>query len=165
MKPRTAVLSVTLALGLLAAPSPSSGQQPAKVYRIGYLAVSAVGYETNPQHCPIKGHPNWQAWVAGLREHGYIQGQNLVIECRYTEGREERAPALAAELVSLKPDLLVAKGHRLGLGAHEGRGRHRFSDPGLGLGSEKARCDYGPPVLAEFRYRRTRDKPLQRLIF
>jgi putative ABC transport system substrate-binding protein len=45
--------------------------------------------------------------VEGLREHGYIRGQNLVIECRYTEGREERAPAFAAELVSLKPDLLV----------------------------------------------------------
>jgi putative ABC transport system substrate-binding protein len=45
--------------------------------------------------------------VAGLREQGYIQGQNLVIECRWTEGRAEHAPALAAELVSLKPDLLV----------------------------------------------------------
>jgi putative ABC transport system substrate-binding protein len=45
--------------------------------------------------------------VEGLREHGYIRGQNLVIECRYTEGRAERAPAFAAELVSLKPDLLV----------------------------------------------------------
>jgi putative ABC transport system substrate-binding protein len=42
-----------------------------------------------------------------LREYGYLLGQNLLIECRYTEGRAERAPALAAELVSLKPDLLV----------------------------------------------------------
>ena len=48
--------------------------------------------------------------MEGLREHGYIPGQNVVIECRYTEGREERAPALAAELVSLTPDLLVAGG-------------------------------------------------------
>jgi putative ABC transport system substrate-binding protein len=46
--------------------------------------------------------------VEGLRERGYIQGQNLIIECRWTEGRPERAPALAAELVSLKVDLLVA---------------------------------------------------------
>ena len=46
--------------------------------------------------------------MEGLRERGYIQGQNLVIECRWTEGRPERAPALAAELVSLKVDLLVA---------------------------------------------------------
>jgi putative ABC transport system substrate-binding protein len=46
--------------------------------------------------------------VEGLRERGYVQGQNLVIECRYTEGRDERAPALAAELVNLKVDLIVA---------------------------------------------------------
>jgi putative ABC transport system substrate-binding protein len=46
--------------------------------------------------------------VEGLREYGYVPGQNLLIECRLTEGRLERAPALAAELVSLKPDLLVA---------------------------------------------------------
>jgi putative ABC transport system substrate-binding protein len=39
-----------------------------------------------------------------LREHGYVQGQNLVIDCRWTEGRAERASALAAEHVSLKPD-------------------------------------------------------------
>jgi putative ABC transport system substrate-binding protein len=45
-----------------------------------------------------------------LREHGYIRDQNLVVECRYTEGREERAPAFAAELVSLKPDLIFAYG-------------------------------------------------------
>jgi putative ABC transport system substrate-binding protein len=45
-----------------------------------------------------------------LREHGYVVGQNLVLECRWTEGRDERAPALAAELVSLKPELIVADG-------------------------------------------------------
>jgi putative ABC transport system substrate-binding protein len=55
----------------------------------------------------IKGDPTWQAFVKGLQEHGYVQGQNLLIECRWTEGREDRAVALAAELVSLKPDLLV----------------------------------------------------------
>ena len=46
--------------------------------------------------------------MEGLRERGYTPGQNLVIECRYTEGRDERAPALAAELVNLKVDLIVA---------------------------------------------------------
>jgi putative ABC transport system substrate-binding protein len=99
-----------LTLCLLAVPLAADAQQPRKVYRIGYLSVSTGGYETNPQHCPIKGTPTWQAMVEGLRERGYIPGQNLVIECRYTEGREERAPALAAELVSLKPDLLVVYG-------------------------------------------------------
>ena len=110
MKPSEAALSVILAL--LAAPVPSPGQQPAKVYRIGYLGTgeNPAPTDTTPEHCPIKGCPYWQAFVEGLRERGYIPGQNLVIECRWTEGREERAPALAAELVSLKPDLIVVNG-------------------------------------------------------
>ena len=112
MKASAAALSVILALVFLAAPSPSVGQQLGKVYRIGYLSVSAAGYETDPRHCPIQGQgtPNWQAFLEGLRERGYTPGQNLILECRYTEGREERAPALATELVSLKVDLLVATG-------------------------------------------------------
>jgi putative ABC transport system substrate-binding protein len=107
MKAGEVALSVILALTLLAAPLPADAQQPGRVYRIGYLSSSALGHETNPQQCPIKGTPNWQALVGGLRERGYVQGQNLVIECRWTEGQEERAPAIAAELVSLKPDLMV----------------------------------------------------------
>jgi putative ABC transport system substrate-binding protein len=46
--------------------------------------------------------------VEGLRERGYVDGQNLILECRFTEGQPERAPVLAAELVDLKVDLLVA---------------------------------------------------------
>jgi putative ABC transport system substrate-binding protein len=103
-----AIFLVALVLCLLAAPGPSEGQQPAKVYRIGYLGVSTGGFETDPQQCLIQGHPNWQAWVEGLRAQGYLPGQNLVLECRWMMGREERAPALAAELVALKPDLIVA---------------------------------------------------------
>ncbi len=103
-----AIFILALALALLTTPLVVEAQQPGKVYRIGYLALSTGGHATNPQQCPIKGPPSWQALVEGLRERGYVQGQNLVIECRYTEGRAERAPALAAELVSLKPDLLVA---------------------------------------------------------
>ena len=99
---------MAFALAVVAAPLPSDAQQPGKVYRIGYLAVSSGGQNLDAKNCPVAGSPNWQAFVAGLRERGYLPGQNLVIECRYTEGRAERAPALAAELVSLKPDLLVA---------------------------------------------------------
>jgi putative ABC transport system substrate-binding protein len=108
MRTREAALSVILAF--LAVPVCSPAQQPGKVYRIGYLGISTAGYETDAHHCQTTGTPNWQAFVAGLRERGYIQGQNLVIECRRTEGREERAPTLAAELVSLKLDLLVPAG-------------------------------------------------------
>jgi putative ABC transport system substrate-binding protein len=101
--------TVILILAILAAPFPSDGQQPAKVYRIGYLdTIPLAPTDTTPHHCPLKGRRSWPALLEGLREHGYILGQNLVIECRWTEGREERAPALAAELVSLKPDLIVA---------------------------------------------------------
>jgi putative ABC transport system substrate-binding protein len=53
---------------------------------------------------------NREAVMEGLRERGYIEGQNLVIERRYTEGQDERAPSLAAELVGLKPDLIIAHG-------------------------------------------------------
>ncbi len=109
MKPSAVILSVTLAL--LVAPVPSHGQQPGKVYRIGFLAAGTYApSEMNAHHCPTKGSPNWQALVEGLRERGYVQGQTLVLECRFTEGREDRAPALAAELVSLKLDLLIANG-------------------------------------------------------
>jgi len=102
------VLSVSLALTLLAAPVPSTGQQPGKVHRIGWLSGGLSPKDATPQNCRRTGNPFWQAWLAGLRERGYTLGQNLVIECRYTEGRPERAPALAAELVNLKADLIVA---------------------------------------------------------
>ena len=105
----TAILTVALTLAFLPAPVPAPGQQPGKVYRIGYLGgPGPAPTEATPQHCPIQGAPNWRAFVEGLREYGYLPGQNLLIECRWTEGQEERAPALAAELVSLTPDLIVA---------------------------------------------------------
>jgi putative ABC transport system substrate-binding protein len=109
MKPRAVVLSLILALGFLAATIPSHGQQPGKVYRIGLLRGGAppAPENTSPQQCPIEGSANWQAFVEGLREYGYLPGQNLLIECRWAGGQAERARALAAELVSLQPDLIV----------------------------------------------------------
>ena len=108
MNSRVAALSVTLTLALLAITVLSHARQPGKVYRIGFLGGAAPApNDTTPQRCPIAGTPNWQALVAVLRERGYIPGQNVVIECRYSEGRADRASALAAELVSLKPDLMV----------------------------------------------------------
>jgi len=106
------VFIVALALGILAAPLAADAQQPGKVYRIGQLwgTTPPSPANTSPQQCPIRGWPSWQAFLEGLREYGYLLGQNLVIECRYAEGRAERAPALAAELVGLQPDLIVAGG-------------------------------------------------------
>jgi putative ABC transport system substrate-binding protein len=110
MKHWQIALSVVIAVSILMGPSASDAQQKAKVYRIGCLGISTFGAETDSHNCPIKGNPNWQATIEGLRERGYIGGQNLIIECRWTEGQDDRAPFLAAELVSLKPDLLLVIG-------------------------------------------------------
>ena len=86
-----------LAGGLFAAPLVAAAQPTAKVYRIGFL-VTATSTET--------GHL-FKALSEGLRELGYVEGRNVVFERRFAEGRQERLPALAVELVRLKPDILV----------------------------------------------------------
>jgi putative ABC transport system substrate-binding protein len=87
-----------LAGGLFAAPLAAEAQQAAKVPRIGYLAL-------NPAANP---HLH-EAFRQGLRDLGYVEGRNVVIEYRDAEGKPERLPALAAELVALKVDVLVAQ--------------------------------------------------------
>jgi putative ABC transport system substrate-binding protein len=88
----------TLTGSLLAAPRAAEAQQAAKVPRIGYLAL-------NPTANP---HLH-EAFRQGLRDLGYVEGRNVVIEYRDAEGKPERLPALAAELVALKVDVLVAQ--------------------------------------------------------
>ncbi len=74
-------------------------QEAAKVARIGYLVPS------------LDGPPRLrEAFRQGLRDLGYVEGRNLVIEIRSAEGKHERYPALAAELVALKADVIVASG-------------------------------------------------------
>src|SRR5215472_9673435 len=86
-----------LAGSLLAAPFVAEAQKAAKIPRIGYLA-------TNPT-------PHFQeAFRQGLRDLGYIEGRNLAIEDRNAEGKPERLPTLAAELVALEVDVIVASG-------------------------------------------------------
>ncbi len=89
---------VTLTLSLLAAPLTADAQPPTHVHRIGVL--SALG--TTPGRDPFV-----EAFLEGMRALGYVEGQNLVIEYRGTEGQHERFPALAAELVRLKVDVLL----------------------------------------------------------
>ena len=89
-----------IAGGLLAAPLAAEGQQAGKVYRIGVL-------ETAPM---VLNAANLDAFRQGLRELGYVEGQNLVIEYRSADGRADRFPDLANELVRLKVDLIVARG-------------------------------------------------------
>ena len=87
--------------GLLAAPLAAEAQQhPGKVARIGFLSPTL---STSVPHIV-------EAFRQGLRDLGYVEGQNIVVEYRWAEGRAERLPMLAAELVSLKVDVIVASG-------------------------------------------------------
>src|SRR5215471_20764582 len=86
-------------LGGLAAAWPITGraQRAAKVARIGYLSTNLA---SSPYH--------HEAFRQGLRDLGYVEGSNVVIEYRDAEGKVERLPALAAELVALKVDVILA---------------------------------------------------------
>jgi putative tryptophan/tyrosine transport system substrate-binding protein len=88
----------TVAGGLLAAPLAAGAQQAGKVYRIGYLSdrLGPGAFE--------------EAFLRGLRELGYVQGRNIMIEYRWAEGKVERLSALAAELISLQVDMIVTAG-------------------------------------------------------
>src|SRR5712692_8313315 len=88
--------------GIVVAPFAAEAQQAAKIARIGYLA-------TNLAAVP---HLS-EAFRQGLRDLGYVEGGNVVIEYRDAEVKSERLPALAAELVALKVDVIVAAGGTL----------------------------------------------------
>jgi len=94
------VLMVILAVGLLAAPLAAGAQQPGKVFRIGILSNVPP---THPEGARV-----WGAFIQGLGDLGYVEGQNITIEHRSSEGKYERLPDLAAELVRLKVDVIVA---------------------------------------------------------
>jgi putative ABC transport system substrate-binding protein len=94
---RRAILG-TLAGGLLAAPHIARAQAAGKVYRIGMLSG---GSATTSQRFP-------EAFKEGLRELGWVDGQNVTIDNRFAEGKLDRLPDLAAELVRLKVDIIVA---------------------------------------------------------
>src|SRR5262245_13940962 len=91
---------ITLLGGAAAWPLAARAQQAGKVWRIGIL-------ETIPAALNA---PLFEALKEGLRAHGYVEGHNLVIDYRSVDGRVERFPELAAELVRLKADLIVARG-------------------------------------------------------
>jgi putative ABC transport system substrate-binding protein len=88
---------------------PFPGQQAAKVPRIGFLAAGS----REGRAFLIEG------FLQGLREYGYSEGQNIAIEYRFSEDRDERLPELAAELVDLKVALIVASGTPASFAAHQ----------------------------------------------
>jgi ABC-type uncharacterized transport system substrate-binding protein len=87
-------------LALLTAPLAAEAQQAGQVYRIGFLGTAT------PSLMSV-----WlTAFREGLRERGYVEGKNIAIEFRWGEGKPERFPSLAAELVKLKVDLILTSG-------------------------------------------------------
>jgi len=99
MNRRDAGLALLLGpLAFIGAPRAAMAQQAGKVYRIGYLSA--------PSRASVE--QVLQAFLRALRELGLIEGQNLIIEYRWAEGKIERLPDLAAELVRQKVDLIVA---------------------------------------------------------
>jgi putative ABC transport system substrate-binding protein len=97
---RSALRKSVALCALLFAPCPSvEAQQSTKIPRIGYLQIPA---SPNPARR--------EAFLQGLRELGYVEGKNIVIEYRSSEGKPDRLPALAVELVRLKVDIIVTSG-------------------------------------------------------
>ena len=95
-------LVIALGAGALAAPLASFAQQQSKVWRVGVLATRGrpASLETDP----------FGAFQRGMRELGYVEGKNLVTEFRWANERSDHLPALAAELVQMKVDVIVTAG-------------------------------------------------------
>jgi putative tryptophan/tyrosine transport system substrate-binding protein len=92
-------LIAAIAASLLGGPVSARAQQAGKIYRIGILGNVPVS--------DSQGAKVWGALTQGLRDLGYVESQNLIVDHRSTEGRSERLPTLAGELVRLKPDVIV----------------------------------------------------------
>ncbi len=107
MQPRSIVIIGVLSIALAASPA-ADAQLPAKAVRIGYLSTSPL--------------PADEGFRQGLRDLGYVDGQNLAIEYRWSEGKTDRFPALAAELVGLKVDVIVVVGTPAALAAKSATG-------------------------------------------
>jgi putative ABC transport system substrate-binding protein len=89
--------------GFLAGPLRTNAEQLVKVFRIGILGTVPLSEQGSARI--------WGGFFEGLQQLGYVRGHNIVIESRFSEGKSERLPALAAELVRLKVDVIVAAAH------------------------------------------------------
>jgi putative ABC transport system substrate-binding protein len=100
---RRASFTAALSLGLFVAPFAAEAQQAVKIARIGLLELDVAAEDPRSRG----------AFFQGLRDLGYIEGRNLVVEYRDAAGKTERFPDLAAELVALKVDIIVTSGGTL----------------------------------------------------
>ena len=94
------IIVVAFTVSVLIAPSASQAQHARHVPRLGYLGTSSASLESELL----------KAFREGLREHGYVEGQNIAIEYRWAEGNYQRFPALVADLVKLNVDVIVTAG-------------------------------------------------------
>jgi putative ABC transport system substrate-binding protein len=128
------IIRLALSAMLLALYVPAEAQQPTKIPRIGFL----LPYSPGPD-------PRVEAFRQGLRELGYVEGQNVTIEYRWADGRFEQFPDLAAELVGLKVDVIVTAVTQASIAAKKATGAIPIvmvavSDPvGSGLVASLAR--------------------------
>jgi putative ABC transport system substrate-binding protein len=95
---RRDTLLALVALAAAAGSRASLAQQPGKIWHVGYLSSDSISLSS----------PNTHLFLKGMRELGYVEGKNLVIEWRFADGKFERLPGLAAELVQLRVDVIVA---------------------------------------------------------
>src|SRR5215475_14348962 len=97
---------------VFAAPLAAEAQQPKTVPRIGFVSVNV----------PAVMSARTDAFRQGLSELGYVEGKNIVIESRYADGKLDRLPALAAELVHLKVDIIISAGPQVTRAAKDATG-------------------------------------------
>jgi putative ABC transport system substrate-binding protein len=119
---RLGAFVLALLLLSLAEPLATNAQPSGKVYRIGMLERTS----------PVSNAANLDSFRRGLRELGYVEGKNFVIEYRSAEGRDERFAALATELVRLKVDLIVTRGTPATLAAKNATGTIPVVIAGIG---------------------------------
>ncbi len=101
------IFCIAIVIVLFALCFPVQAQQPGKIPRIGYLTLASSSSNL----------PRREAFREGLRHLGYIEGQNINIEYRYADSRTERLPELAADLVRLEVDVIVAGGTQVNVAA------------------------------------------------
>ncbi|HEY7556663.1 MAG TPA: ABC transporter substrate-binding protein [Candidatus Binatia bacterium] len=103
---------LSLALSTLLYCVPVAAQEPAKVWRIGVLVSSSASLNSSRD----------DALRQGLRESGYVEGKNIILEYRYADGKLDRLPELAADLVRSGPDLILVGGTRVAIAAKQATG-------------------------------------------
>ncbi|MGH7834406.1 MAG: ABC transporter substrate-binding protein [Candidatus Binatia bacterium] len=101
-----------LAVSLLAFAAIAEAQAPAKVWRIGVLVSSSA---------PLNASRD-EGLRQGLREFGYVEGKNIVLEFKYADGKLDRLPGLAGDMVSSKPDVIIVGGTRAAVAAKQATG-------------------------------------------